>query len=49
MKIYLSNLQNKINWVLVLQVPFWDAKIISKSGNRVREQMNDVELSRVYQ
>ena len=40
---------NKTNWVLLLQVLFWDGKFISKSGDRVRGQMNDVQMSRVYQ
>lgn len=40
---------NKTNWVLLLQLLFWDGKFISKTGDRFRGQMNDVQLSRVYQ
>ena len=45
--IFIKTPNNKTNLVLLLQVLFRDGKFISKTKERVREQMNDVPLSRV--
>ena len=47
--IFIKTPNNKTNLVLLLQVLFGDGKFISKTKEKVREQMNDVHLSRVYQ
>ena len=44
---FIKTPNNKTNLVLLLQVLFRDGKFISKTKERVREQMNDVQLSRV--
>lgn len=47
--IFVKTPNNKTNLVLLLQMLFGDWKVISKTKEKVREQMNDVQLSRVYQ